>query len=114
MTTIQLTPTPRRAYRCTAMSEYLPCPRCSVSTTGAREGLRGKVERRVIGCDHRIAGPAQAAEIVESDEDQFAAARVVALAEQRDARDEVERLGAARDAIVRRTNGFRPGQKVVV
>src|SRR4051812_18285998 len=114
MTTIQLTPTPRRAYGCTAMSEYLPCPRCSVRTSGARDGLRGKVERRVIGCDHRIARPAQAAEIVERDEDELAAARVVALADQRYARREVERLRTHCDVIVRGADRGRPPRKVRV
>src|SRR5215211_3358240 len=114
MTTIQLTPTPRRAYGCTAMSEYLPCPRCSVRTNGAGEGLRATAERRVIGCDERLARPAQTAELIERDEDELAASLVVALAEQRDARNEVERLRAARDVIVRGTDGGRPAQKVTM
>src|SRR3954466_404633 len=114
MTTIQLTPTPRRAYGCTAMSEYLPCPRCSVRTTGARNGLRGAVERRVVGCDHCIASPAQAAEIVERDEDQLPAGFIVALAEQRHARREVKRLRTRGDVIIRGTERGHPPHKVGV
>src|SRR3954451_9830540 len=114
MTTIQLTPTPRRAYGCTAMSEYLPCTRCSVRTSGAREELRGDVERRVIGCDHRITRPAQAAEIVERHEDQLPAARIVALADQRHARREVKRLRTRGNVVVRDTDRGRPPHEVMV
>ena len=71
-----------------------------------RRERRGYADRRtaVIGCDHRIAHAAQPAEIVERDEDQLLTARVVALAEQRHARGEMERLRPCCDVIVRGTN----------
>src|SRR3954470_3924013 len=93
---------------------YLPCPRCSVRTSGERVGLRGEVEGCVLGCDHRIARPPQAAETVERDEDELPAARVVALADQRHARREAERLRTRCDVIVRGADRGRPPRKVRV
>src|SRR2546430_1404626 len=79
-----------------------------------RRGLRGVVERPVIGCDHGTAGAAETPEVLERDESQLAAGGVVALAEQRHTRGEVQRLRSAGDVIVRGTDGARPHREVRV